>query len=209
MLRKDITYTDINDIDRTEPFYFHFTELELGEVELEMGGIEETMERLTETQDIKTAYKIFKDLVLAGYGKKSADGKGFDKVDPDTGRPYSRELVASPALSALIIDLMNDVEDAGTFFRGMLPSKMQKQAAEADAALKANPQLAPGATPESVQTEALVVTTAEGIREKTWEEYTKEELLEMPHQQFQALLPSKMHDAPRDLLLIAMERKTQ
>ena len=203
MIKRDIKYTDYNDIEQTETFYFNFTKLEVAETELELGGIEETMNRLTETSDIKAAYHLFKDLLLSAYGRKTPDGKHFEKED-ENGRPLAKQLENSPALGELIIDLMADVNDAAAFFRGMLPKDAQRAAMDADAAVTTSP--AQDATVTQLPTAPPVLE-----KEKSVKDYSKEELLQMDQKLFDHLAgtdPRKMQDLRPDLLAIAYQRKT-
>ena len=80
MLKKTITYTDYNGVERKEDFYFNLTKAELMEMEMSTaGGLAETIQKIVDTKDAPSIIKIFKDLVLKAYGEKSADGKRFIK----------------------------------------------------------------------------------------------------------------------------------
>lgn len=119
MLKQRITYTDYNDQERTEDFYFNFTKLELMETDLSWGGFEEVVEELTRTSDAQKAYGLFKDLVLSAYGVKSEDGRRFIK-DPDIRKQFEE----SPACSELIIGFLQNPDLATTFVQGVLPAKL-------------------------------------------------------------------------------------
>ena len=122
MLKKSITYDDLNGIEVTDDFYFSFTQLELLELDLEVGGIEDVIRELSATTDGKRAYKLFKDVILAAYGEKSDDGRRFMKVDPQ-GNPLKYNFEGSPALSVMIIEFLQDPNLGAEFLRGTLPSK--------------------------------------------------------------------------------------
>ena len=52
MLKKTITYTDYNGVERTEDFYFNLSKAEIAEMELEIpGGMTTLIERITKTKD--------------------------------------------------------------------------------------------------------------------------------------------------------------
>lgn len=125
MLKLDITYDDFDGNERTDPFYFSFTKLEMIEKELELGGIENTIKQLSETQDAKKAYDLFKELVLQTVGKKSEDGKRFVK-SPEIRAEFEQ----SNAMSELIFGFLKDAEAGAKFVEGVLP---QKAVAEAKA----------------------------------------------------------------------------
>ena len=82
MYKKTITYTDYNNVERTEDFWFNFSKAEIMEMEMSVdGGMSALMKKVASTQDAPSLIKIFKDLVLDAYGEKSADGRRFMKHD--------------------------------------------------------------------------------------------------------------------------------
>lgn len=126
MLKKTIEYTDYNDVERKEDFYFNLTEAELMTMEMSTtGGLEETIQRIVSTRDIPSLVKIFQDLILKAYGQKSLDGKRFIKNDE-----LRDEFTQTEAYSILFMELATDAEAAAKFIQGILPKKIAKQAAE-------------------------------------------------------------------------------
>ena len=80
MLKKTITYTDYDGVQRTEDFYFNLSKAEIAEMELSTaGGLDKTINRIVAEQDGARIIALFKDLVLKSYGKKSDDGRRFIK----------------------------------------------------------------------------------------------------------------------------------
>lgn len=133
MLKKTITYTDYNDVERTEDFYFNLNKAELMEMEMSTtGGLAEMIKKIVAAQDSAAIIKVFKDLVLKAYGEKSADGKRFLKVD-ENGHPLSKNFEQTEAYSILFMELATDADEAAKFINGIVP---------ADAAAKANAQIA-------------------------------------------------------------------
>ncbi len=141
MLKKTITYDDYSEPPQTlvEDFYFNLTEREAAELDLEHGGIEETVRRLMETSDGPAVYKLFKEILLATYGRKSLDNKRFIKKD-DNGRPLSEYLEESPALDELIIPMLKDSSLGAEFFKGVLPAKTMQRINEVEQAQKSGAQ---------------------------------------------------------------------
>lgn len=129
MLKKTITYTDYNEVERTEDFYFNLTKAEVMEMEMSTaGGLAETIQRIVAAQDAPAIIKIFKDLVLKAYGEKSPDGKRFIKSDA------IREAFAqTEAYSILFMELATDADAAAKFVNGIVPADLN-----ADAAAKAD-----------------------------------------------------------------------
>lgn len=198
MLKKTITYDDYNGNEITEDFYFNFTKLEIMEKELELGGLEETVRRLSATTDAPAAYAIFKDLVLAAYGKKSEDGRQFIK-SPE----LLKEFEQSPASSELIIEFLNNPDSGAQFIEGTLPAKLVADVKK-EAARKASKE--PLRSDHEVSTAPPVLETVKPD-EKGLDEYTRDELIEMPQEQFQALVGTDPRKMKKDHLIIAMQRK--
>mgnify|MGYP006874292219 CR=1 FL=1 len=80
MLKKTITYTDYNGVERTEDKYFNLSKAEIMEMEMSTaGGFAEMVQGIVKAQDAPAIMKIFKDIILKSYGEKSPDGKRFIK----------------------------------------------------------------------------------------------------------------------------------
>lgn len=118
MLKKTITYTDFNDVERTEDFYFNLTAAEVTEMEMStVGGLAEMIQRIVAAKDVPEIVKIFKDIILRAYGVKSADGKRFIKSDD-----ISAEFAQTNAYSQLFMELATDPDKAGEFVNAITPS---------------------------------------------------------------------------------------
>lgn len=123
MLKRPITYTDFNDVERTEDFYFNLTEAELLKMELgKAGGYSEMLSRIVATDDRVELTKIFDEIIIKSYGEKSGDGKSFIKSD---------ELLAkfkcTAAYSALFTELMTNTDAAIEFVNGIMPKRIREQ----------------------------------------------------------------------------------
>lgn len=117
MLKKTITYTDYNGVERTEDFWFNLSKAELIEMEMSTaGGLTEMVEKIVKTQDMPSIIKIFKDMVLRAYGEKSADGKRFIKSDE-----ISTAFSQTEAYSNLFMELARDADAAAAFVNGIVP----------------------------------------------------------------------------------------
>lgn len=125
MLKKTITYTDYNDVERTEDFYFNLTKAEVMEMQMSTtGGLAEMIQRIVAAQDAPAIIKVFKDLVLKAYGQKSPDGKRFVKNDELTA-----EFAQTEAYSQLFMELATDADAAAAFVNGIVPADVAKQVA--------------------------------------------------------------------------------
>ena len=118
MLKKTITYTDYNGVERTEDFYFNLTKAELMEMEIgTTGGMADMIKRIVDAKDAPAIIKIFKELVLKAYGEKSADGKRFVKSEE-----ISNGFAQTEAYSQLFMELATDADAAAAFVNGIIPN---------------------------------------------------------------------------------------
>ena len=118
MLKKTITYTDYNDVERTEDFYFNLTKAELMEMEMgAVGGLSGMIEKIVSAKDAPAIIKVFKELVLKAYGEKSADGKRFIK-----SKELSEAFSQTEAYSQLFMELATDSDAASKFVNGIVPA---------------------------------------------------------------------------------------
>ena len=126
MLKKKVTYTDYNGVERTEDFYFNLSKAEIMELELgTTGGFAEMIQKVVAAQDGPTIAKIFKDLVLKAYGEKSADGKRFVKSD-EIATAFSQ----TEAYSQIFMELATDADAAAKFINGIIPKDMADEVAK-------------------------------------------------------------------------------
>ena len=125
MLKKTITYTDYNGVERTEHHYFNLTKAEIMEMELSTpGGLAEMIQKITAAQDAPAIIKLFKDLVLKSYGEKSPDGRRFIK-----SKEISDAFAQTEAYSQLFMELATDADAASKFVNGIMPADVAAQAA--------------------------------------------------------------------------------
>lgn len=126
MLKKTVTYTDYNGVERTEDFYFNLTKAEITEMELSTaGGFAEMLQKVVAAQDAPSIIKVFKDLVLKAYGEKSPDGKRFVKSEE-----ISTAFSQTEAYSQIFMELATDSKAAAAFVNGIVPADMQADAAK-------------------------------------------------------------------------------
>lgn len=190
MITKTITYEDFEGNSHTEVFHFALTKTDIIDFQMKfpeglLGRIE--MLQSPEAQNGPVAYNLFKDIIAQAYGKQVfVDGvKKFDK-DENTYREFLRH----PAMGELIIEFLEDSSRADEFMNALAPRSLREQAAKLEAQNKsADGPSAPVAPPA-----------------KKFEDYSRQELVEMPQEQFDALLPDKTSEMTKDQLSIAMQR---
>lgn len=118
MLKQTLTYTDYDENERTEDFYFNLSKAEIAEMELTTeGGLEKMLKKIIATMDIPKIMEIFKELILKSYGEKSPDGKRFIK-----SRELSEAFSQTEAYSDLFVKLATDPDAAIAFVNGIIPN---------------------------------------------------------------------------------------
>jgi hypothetical protein len=131
MLKKTIKYTDYNDQERDEDFYFNLSKAELTEMEMSHdGGLSGMIDRIVKAQDGKKIIEVFKELVLKSYGVKSDDGRRFIK-----NAEIRDSFAQTEAFSELFMELATDANAASAFISGIAP-QMAKQPDSNHPALK-------------------------------------------------------------------------
>ena len=120
MLKKTISYTDYNGLERTEDFYFNLSKAELLDMELAYdGGFTQYLESIINAKDQKTIISVFKQVIMSSYGVKSADGRRFIK-----NQEVLDEFVQSEAFSNLYMELVSNEDVAAEFIKGIVPKDL-------------------------------------------------------------------------------------
>lgn len=134
MVKKTITYTDYNGVERTEDFYFNLTKAELMEMQLSMeGGMRAYIQRIMAAKSQLELVNLFKKILLLSYGKKSDDGRLFLKNDT-----IRAEFEAHPVYSQIYMELSLNEEKAAEFINGLIPADMRNQNPAMEMAATAN-----------------------------------------------------------------------
>ena len=119
MFKKQITYTDYNDVERTETFLFNISRAEL--LEMASGKLRDVGKLLSDIanqRDTTVLVTMFEELIRVSYGKKSEDGKRFIK-----SQEIYEAFLQSEAYSELLVDLTLDANEAIAFLNGIIPTK--------------------------------------------------------------------------------------
>ena len=126
MLKKVITYTDYNGVERTEPFYFNLSKAELMEMELGVtGGMTEMLDKIITAKDAPSLMKTFKEMIMKAYGVKSDDGKRLIKSEE-----LSIAFTQTEAYSVLFMELITDDKAAADFVNGIIPNEIKDKVAD-------------------------------------------------------------------------------
>lgn len=147
MLKRPITYEDLDGNEVTEEFYFNLSKPELVDMEVEhKQGFKEMIEGIIKTNDRKGLVDEFKKIVLLTYGVRSEDGKRFIKSDQ-----LREEFSQMPAYEALFMELATNEGAAVEFLTGVLPRDLRGDMSKiASSPTPPTPPIPPTAAPSSV-----------------------------------------------------------
>jgi len=125
MLKKAITYTDFNDVEHTEDFYFNLTKAEIIELELTAEGnsFVSYLEKVVDSQNGKLIMDTFKSIIFKAYGEKSEDGKRFVKSEK-----LAEDFSHTAAYDVLYVELVTDAGKAAEFVNAIVPAELAEEA---------------------------------------------------------------------------------
>jgi hypothetical protein len=139
VLKKTITYEDLNGDNVNEDHYFHLSKAELIELELSHeGGFDKHLKRIVDSKNGAEIVSEMKKLILMSYGQKSEDGKRFIK-----SQELIDEFTQTEAWSTLFMEIATEAGKAVEFVRGVMPSGMEEaldKLGVVDAELPAEPE---------------------------------------------------------------------
>lgn len=149
MLKKTIEFEDYDGNMRKEDHYFNLNKAEVIKWLTTTGDytLDKVLDRLSTERNGKKIMEIFEGLIHLSYGKKSLDGRKFEKTDEIWNDFYQTE-----AYSVLFTELVTDARKAAEFVNRIIPKSLSD---EVEKIIKENPQ----ALPESVINGGLTVVS--------------------------------------------------
>lgn len=122
------TYTDYDDNQRTEDFYFNYSQAELADMQFSVaGGLAGMIDKIIKTNDTPELVKLFRELIQKAYGEKSNDGRRFMK-SPE----LTKEFTETEAYSQIYIRLATDSKAAQDFINNVIPKDMKDKMQQAN-----------------------------------------------------------------------------
>lgn len=116
MRKETITYTDYNNVTRTEDFFFNLNEAELAALQYGVdGGLKEMLERIVKSNDNKQIMACFHEFIAKSYGEKSPDGRRFVKSEE-----LSEAFMQTEAYNELMLHFMTDANYSAEFINDVL-----------------------------------------------------------------------------------------
>lgn len=118
---ESITYIDYDGNKRTEDHYFNLNKAEIIKWLITDGDytLDKKIERLYEERNGKKIMETFEELIYMSYGKKSLDGRRFDKSEE-----VKRDFMETEAYTELFTSIVSDAKKAAAFFNGIVPREM-------------------------------------------------------------------------------------
>ena len=122
------TYTDYDDNQRTEDFYFNYSEAELTDLQFSVpGGLAGMINKIIKTNDMPKLVELFRELIQKAYGEKSNDGRRFMK-SPE----LTKEFTETVAYSQIYMRLATDSKAAQEFINKVVPKSMKDKMQQAN-----------------------------------------------------------------------------
>ncbi len=212
MLKKSITFDDLDGNPVTEDFYFNLTKAEIAEMELgQEGGLAQHLKRIVKSRNQSEILATFKMIILKTVGRRSEDGRRFIK-----SQAIQDDFAQTDAYSVLFMELVTNAAAATEFIRGVIPQALSEKVdipevarAMADsgvgiAELPEFPMSNVRTMPELPYPPEIPTVIAPP---KHFNEYTEEEVLAMTNAEFDALAGTDPQKMSRNTLMLAMRRK--
>lgn len=128
MLKKEVSYEDFNGVTKKETIWFNLTESELTQMTMsEYGTMDERLKAIVDKKDANLIMAQFHDLLRRSYGIKTPDGRFVKK---ENGKLLFDEFETTGAYDAIFMELITNPDEAANFARGILPKKLQDEAAK-------------------------------------------------------------------------------
>jgi hypothetical protein len=199
MLKRSISFHDLDGDLRTQDFYFNLSMPEVTELEVDMpGGMSGYWIRMVENKDAKNMVRSFKELIAMAYGERADDGVTFLKEDPITGRPLGRKFLQTDAYTTLFLELLGPQAtdmDFVNFLKAVLPQELVDNMPEDLTDIKLPPSQA--------------VTAVSDTGERTADQHTREELLALSDEEFDKLAGTDPQAWSRHVMQVAFQRRNQ
>jgi hypothetical protein len=123
MLKKTITYSDLDGNPVVEDFYFNLSKAEIAEMELsKKGGLSAYLQELVDAQDGGQIISAFKEILTKSLGRRSEDGKRFIK-----NQQIIDDFLQSDAYSVLFMELISGDNSGADFVAAIVPQDMAKE----------------------------------------------------------------------------------
>lgn len=134
MLKRTITFVDYDGEKRTEDHFFNLNDAEIIKLLTTTGGytLDKLLTRLATENNGKEIMNIFDEILHMAYGRKSLDGRKFEKSEE-----IWKDFKDTEAYSKLFTELVTDGKKAADFINSVIPKELAEKVAEI---MKDNPE---------------------------------------------------------------------
>jgi hypothetical protein len=200
VLKKDITFDNLDGEKVTKTFYFNLSKSELVTLQAEEpGGFVEKLRFIMMTEDTAAVLAVFKLMVDLSVGERGMDNIQFVKT-PEVVKAFKQ----TAAYDELLFEMIQDPKKAVEFIAGIMPAEFRDkvntdqvlaQAVEAVEARKAG-----------LETDDIVQRQVVARGPKTLTEFTVKELQAMPTDELKERIKNAGGNVPKAALLEAFKR---
>jgi hypothetical protein len=194
VIEKEIKYSDWDGKPTSKTYYFHLSKAKIVEMKLSLDaendtqGVDDYFKQIINAKSAVEALQLFKDLVKMAIGQMAEinDSKRFIQNDD-----IWDEFTQTGAYSEFFMELLQDPTYAGRFFISILPADFAEEVKKKQDQLQL-----PGL--DGVKPEPQVKRLAE--------DYTQEELVNLPKEEFDELFAQSKHPVAKHVITAAMQR---
>jgi len=125
MLKKTITFKDLDGNEITEDFYFNLSKRELAEMKIaHKGDLSEYLKEIIRSEDGQAILDNIKNFIAMSVGVRGEDGRRFIK-----NRDITDSFMQSDAYDELFFELVSNADAAADFFMGIVPEDIRNHVA--------------------------------------------------------------------------------
>lgn len=129
MVKKTLTYTDVNGEEVTRDFYFNLSKMEFRDIDRKIpGGLQAKIDQIQVEKDENKLIDLLNILILESYGE-NVDGR-FVKEDA-YGRRLNSYFKVSDAWDVLFMNLVQNEDELSSFLTGIVPKDVSKDMKDA------------------------------------------------------------------------------
>lgn len=123
MLKKPITFKNLEGEPITRDFYFNLSSAEILEMMVDPdGGLQEYLQRIIDSNNNREIVALLKKIITTSLGRKAENGIQFVKK-----QEYIDEFLQSDAYSVLLMEFFTDPGAAAIFAAGVVPAEAQEE----------------------------------------------------------------------------------
>ena len=121
MIKKEIEFEKWDGTRTKKTFYFHLSKIAMARLNFsKKQGIEEWVKEAIKKEETLEILKTFEQLISVTYGVPHEDGEQFVQSEE-----LSKAFMNTDAYSELVFELLNDVNAAAEFIKGIAPKDAQ------------------------------------------------------------------------------------